>query len=404
MPCPKCLANQSWCAPPQGATLPEWEPQRLIARAVLPHDVQREAVDEAARRVALRELLADRDGGDQALVRLRRRIDPALHHAEGVVHQVAAHLVRTVGEPLRMRRALRQQEEARRADAVGGKDHDVRRLDMTHTCVSLDVDHAGGTARGIGLDALDPAVGAEFDACGQRPRPVGHCHVVERAARATALARTAIVAGEAAVVSLREDRTRHGPPVPAELIEAARNDLAHGPARARPRLEGAARRHGGIAQPAGDAAGLVRRIEVRGEVLVGNRPVGREAVLRALAEVGRAVARPGGGVDAGGAADTVPHQRRLVRAVHRVVVRAGAHVDGDRPVSGAPPLPVPTMMGALGRREPRALLQADHPDALPGQYGRRDDAAGAGADDDDVGVVVRGVRGHDGRLSPGRRC
>ena len=62
--------------------------ERLIACAVLPHDVECESVDETPRRVALRELFADGDGGDQTLVRFGGCVDPALHHAEGVVYQM----------------------------------------------------------------------------------------------------------------------------------------------------------------------------------------------------------------------------------------------------------------------------------------------------------------------------
>ena len=273
---------------------------------------------------------------------------------------------------------------------------------MAHAGVALDVDDARGAARRVGLDALDPAVGAKLDSCGKGLRPVGHGHVVEGAARAAALAGTAIVAGEAAVVPLGQDGAWHGPPVPAQPVEAARHDLAHGAARAGPGLKRAARRHRRIARPAGNAACFVRHLEIRREVLVGNGPIRREAVLSPLAEIRWAVARPSGGVDAGGTADAVPHQRRLVRAVHRVVVRVRAHVDGDRPVGGTPPFPVPAEVRALVWRKPRALLQADHLDAFPGQHGGGNDAAGARADDDDVGVIVCGALGHGAGLRSDR--
>src|SRR5258707_806588 len=82
---------------------------------------------------------------------------------------------------------------------------------------------------------------------------------------------------------------------PAAVAGGARRGGRHG--------EGAAGGDRGVAVKAADADPPVGLVVERRQVLIGERPVGGETMLDALAEVARPEARPDCGVDQGRAAD-----------------------------------------------------------------------------------------------------
>ena len=274
-----------------------WLPAWPLADAV-----EVEAVDEAARDVGLGELLAEQRA-DESHVRAERLVDPHLAGDQRVVHQVAADLVGAVGE------VAGHQQQPRRADAVAGDDDDVRAPGSGGARSAGRIDGSRRAAAAIGLDALDARPGAQLDAGRQRLGPDRERELAHRAARAAADAAGAAVAGRAA----RHSRRRSTPagnghqcqPRLVEGIGQAPADRAQG--QGRRRIVGP-RRQGRIAGQAAGADQPVDGVVVGRQVLVGDRPVRRQAVLDALAEIGRPIARPERGVDVGRAADGVPHQ------------------------------------------------------------------------------------------------
>ena len=138
---------------------------------------------------------------------------------------------------------------------------------------------------------------------------------------------------------------------------------------------------------AGHADHPVGLVVERRQVLVGERPVRGQAVLHALAEVGRAEPRPQRREHVGRAANAVPHQRVRLAALDGVIVRAFANCGLGVPVV----LPAVNEVGAEmrmpGRLGPAALVEADDAAAGLGQHEAVDDAAGAGADHEHVGMV-----------------
>ena len=87
-------------------------------------------------------------------------------------HQVLADQPRGVGEPVGKPRRRRIQQQARRADAVAGQDHDLGRLELLAP-VGVVVDRAGGHAVLVGGDLAHPAARAQLDAGADSERPVG---------------------------------------------------------------------------------------------------------------------------------------------------------------------------------------------------------------------------------------
>ena len=208
--------------------------------------------------------------------------------------------------------AFRQQHQARRADAVGGKDHQARRLEL-NVAGGVEVVRSRGTAGRIGGDLEHPCIGAQLDAIGDRRGPIGHIGRRLGLHGAAKTIGTAVVAGCPPAVGRRIYVGVRRPPVPAEAVEAARQPLAIRPERQRRHGPRRAGRVGGIAGNARAAHPLIVEIVVGLEVGVGEGPVVGDAVLAAHAEVGgmktRSVRRP---VD-GAAAHGVEHQRRDVR-------------------------------------------------------------------------------------------
>ena len=273
---------------------------------------------------------------------------------------------------------------------------------MAAAGVAVDIFGAGGAAVPALLDPEHAGIGAELDAGLEGLRPHRHRVFAHRVARAAA-ADAAAVAGGPAVIVLRDHARRHRPPVPAELVEGLGQLPRHAAQRqGRGRIV-VLRRHGRIAGEAGCADDPVAALVVGGDILVGDRPVGGEAVLLALAEVGRAVARPERPVDVGRAAYPVPHQDLRGIGPDRKVVDVAADVDVGAPAGAALPLPVRAVVGVLARLDPPALLQADDLEAGLAQNHRGDRARGTRADDENVGRLMRGHASSPRARDPGHR-
>ena len=83
------------------------------------------------------------------------------------MHQVATNLIGAIGE------VVREQEQARRADAVAGHDNDIRRLQILGAGQPVAIERAFRRSGRIALDPFDPRMGAQLDAGTERLRPDG---------------------------------------------------------------------------------------------------------------------------------------------------------------------------------------------------------------------------------------
>ena len=336
-----------------GCPLRRHEADRLAAGVAAGDAVKVEAVDEAARDVGLGEFLAEQRA-DVSHMRAERLVDPHLAGDQRVVQQVAAYLVGAVGE------VAGHQQKPRRADSIAGNDDDIRLLDVAEPGPPVDIDRAGGAAAAIGLDALNARPGAQLDAGRQRLGPDRDRELAHRAAWAAADAAGAAIAGRAPVIVGGDDAGGHWPPVPAKAVEGIGQVPADGTqGQGRRRIIGS-RRQARIAGQAAGADQAVDGVVVGRQVLVGNRPVRRQTVLGALAEIGRPKARPDRGVDVGRAADGVPHQDAGGRAFDRIIGRCLANVVVRAPAPVALPFPVGIMVRMGRRLRPLPLLEAHY--------------------------------------------
>src|SRR5262249_40922375 len=141
---------------PRGARVADIA-DRLFAGGAAGQAIEVEAVDEAPRNVGFGELPRDHRG-DVAHMRSDRLLDPDVGRDEGMVKEVTADLVRGIGE------VVRSQEQAGRADAVGGDDDHVGGLKVPLAGRAIDVNGTGGPAVAAGLDPedarIDPEIGA----------------------------------------------------------------------------------------------------------------------------------------------------------------------------------------------------------------------------------------------------
>ena len=340
---------------------------RLVGRAGAAVELQRVAPHEIARRIGLVELLAPQRG-DRAAAAIELLVDIARDDRPGMQHQVLADQAGGVGEPVGKPRRRRVQQQARRADAVAGQDHDLGRLELLAP-VGVVVDRAGRHAVLVGGDLAHPAARAQLDAGADRERPVGDVGAGLGALRAARRAVTEVDAARPALVVGRGDAGVGRPPVPAELVHrlgVARAGLAERDRRHR-RM---ARRHAGVSGQAGAAHHAVVLLVEPLERPVVDRPVVGDAVERLHLEVRRVQARPVRRVDHRAAADAVEvgdlHDRVVV--VDRIVGVAPALVRADGEIGVAPGFPVAAVAREVGRLHPVALLQAEdaHPACRPG--------------------------------------
>ena len=86
-----------------------------------------------------------------------RLLHPDVSGDQRVVEEVAADLIGRIGE-------VRGEQQARRADAVGREDDDVRRLKMALSGNAVEVEGAGRTAVASGLDPHHPRIGPKRSA------------------------------------------------------------------------------------------------------------------------------------------------------------------------------------------------------------------------------------------------
>src|SRR6202044_46417 len=217
-----------------------------------------------------------------------------------------------------------------------------------------------------------------------RDRELAH-----RAARA-AVADPAAVASRAAVIVLRDDAGLGGPPMPAELVEGLGEPAGGAGEGERPRRARVARRHGGGAGETARTDETIGLFVEGREVLIGNRPVRRQAMFVALAEVGGPEARPNRAVDIGRAADPVPHQNLRGVCLHRIVVWVMALVDVGAPVRAPLPGPVRAVVRMISRLDPCALLEAEHIEAALRENRGRERPSSARADNQHITVLTLG--------------
>ena len=276
--------------------------------------------------------------------------------------------------------AFGQQQPPRAADAVGGEDHHVGVLLHPRARRAVDIDGAGGPPVRPGLDPLHLRAGPQLRPGRQRLGPQRDRHLRHRAARAAGGAVAAAVAGGAPVIAFGDNPGRHRPPMPIEPLEALRDGPAAGPHRQGAERTRRPRRQPGVAGRPAYAHQPVGLVVERRQLLVGDRPVRGEAVLPALAEVGRAEARTQRREHVGGAADAVPHQRVRLLALDRVVVRPAAEARLRTPAVLALVLEVAAVVRMLRRLGPPALVKADDPQPRLRQHQAADRAARPGAD------------------------
>jgi hypothetical protein len=104
------------------------------------------AAHEAARPIGFVEFLRDQDIAERSLPGRRDAVvEEAGDHRVGVEHQVAADQAAGIGKAVGVALGRRQQQQARRADAVGRQDHRAGRLEP-HRAVAVEVACPGGAA------------------------------------------------------------------------------------------------------------------------------------------------------------------------------------------------------------------------------------------------------------------
>ena len=144
-----------------------------------------------------------------------RLVHPHFHADQRMMQQVAADLIGTIGE------IAGGEQQARRADAIGGDDDDPGALELRLAGIAVDEQRAGGAAVAALLDPQHARVGAQLGAGGERLRPDRQRELAHRAARAT-VTNAATVAARPAIVIFRDHAGFRRPPVPAKLVERLR--------------------------------------------------------------------------------------------------------------------------------------------------------------------------------------
>src|SRR3984957_10043868 len=252
------------------------------------------------------------------------------------------------------------------------------------------------------MDARGPAVRALLDLKRARIRaeprsrkkrlgPYRERELAHRAARA-AVADAAAVAGGAAVIVLRDDASLGGPPMPAELVECFGEPAGGAGEGQRARGTRVAWRHGGVAGEAARADETIGLFVEGREVLIRNRPVRRQTVLVALAEVGGPEARPNRAIDVGRAADPVPHQNLRGVRLDSIVVGMMALVDVGAPIRASLPSPVRAVVRMISRLDPCALLETEHIEAALRENRGGERPGGTRADNQHITVLTLGHR------------
>jgi hypothetical protein len=251
---------------------------------------------------------------------------------------------------------------------------------------AVHVQGPGGQAAPAHRYLPDARPGHELGSQRLRHRPV--CEV----GRGLGPVRTSPAAGPAQHAGLkvpvwpRGDGVGCGPPVPAEIV--VRPGYSTPRLAERQRWEGRriARWVGGVTLQPRNGEVLVHAVIVWFEVVVGKRPVVRDAVERADAEVRREEARPLAAVEDRAPAHRVVHQGDHLRPrlVYRIVGRPTAHVGARVPLLEGGDLPV-RLRPPVGRRiRPLTLLQTNHRNPHLRESLGRHRTGGTSAHDDDV--------------------
>ncbi len=340
------------------------------------------AAVEAALRIE-RDLVGHHRADIEAAVHVDR-LAMDRHRGRGrVVHVVAADLPRRVGQPVREQAGRRVQQQPRRFDRIA-RHADHARLLQVLAPLAVGVQHAIDLAGLVVLDLQHHALGTQLDAAGRQclrnlgieRRPFG-------ADLAALHAEAGLLAGRAAVVGRGIGRHRPHDLAIADLARAGRDHLV---------LVALGHRRLAAGGAAGHAHLLLGLVVVRGQFLVGDRPVQHVgafdlSVDLARAEVVRLEAQRDAGPVDGRAANRLDDPRRQVRIGLGVM-----------PAAGRDPLVEPR---DLAEHRPFVVLEVglrivlaglenhDLADAplrqLVGQRG----AARARADDDDRVAVVQ---------------
>src|SRR5258708_7172796 len=160
-----------------------------------------------------------------------------------MMEKVAPDLIGRIGE------IVGGEQEARRADAVGGDDDKLCALELDAARVAVDEVDAGGPSIRTVLDLERAGIRPQPRSRKQGLGPYRNRELAHRAARTT-VADPAAVAGRAPVIVLRDDAGLGGPPMPAELVEGLGKPASGAREGQRPRWARVARRHGGGASQA----------------------------------------------------------------------------------------------------------------------------------------------------------
>ncbi len=230
------------------------------------------------------------------------------HGAEGMQHEPPADEPGGICEAIRKPRRSGIQQQPRRADAIGRQHDDGRPLEMRVT-VAIDVFGACDQSVGIRFEPANACPRHELGAALHELRPMRDVHGALGAFGTAPHAGGTLLTRLERAVGARRDGVRPRPPMPAELIVCARHASAHraeGRGRQRRTLPGRKRR---IACQSRHAEVRLDAFVEGREVLVGQRPVVRDAVERAHAEVGRHVALPVRRVNDRAATDRIEEDR-----------------------------------------------------------------------------------------------
>ena len=357
--------------------------------ALAADEFERPAAHEAAAEVGFVELLAP-DAVVRAAVAIHFLIEITVDLGVRVEHEVLADKAAGIGDAVGKFRGLGVQQNARRADTVAGHDHDLGRLEHLFV-IGVVIDGAGGHALFVDRDFPHPAARPDFDARPDRLRPIGDVGAGLGPLRAAGGAMTEVDALGPPLIIRGGDGAVGGPPVPAQLVQAAGQRHA-GRAQRQRRHHRLLRRIGGVAgQPGHAGHAVVLRIK-RLQRLIVDRPVVADSVERLHPEVGRMEARVMPGVQHRAAADTVEvgdFDGRVVLA-DRIVGRAGAAVRADAEIAKLAGFPVAAGGGVFGGFGPVPLLQADDAHARFGEAPGHGGPGGARADDQDVDFIRHG--------------
>ena len=232
-------------------------------------------------------------------------------------------------------------------------------------------------------------MGAQLDAGADRGGPVGDVGACLGALRAARGAMGEIDALGTSLIILRGDRAVGRPPMPAELVEPARQCRARLAKRQR-RHHRFVRRIGRIACQAGHAHHPVVLVVKRLQGCIVDRPIVSDAIERAHAKIRRMEAREVTGVKNRAAADAVEvgDLDRRMGVVDRVVLGPGANIGIGGILDHSARLPVTAGAGVGCGVHPTPLFEAEDVHLCVGETPGHRRARRAGANNQHIHGIV----------------